>query len=471
MLSQRGDAMAYVRKKGNQIALVQGERDPDTGTVNQKTLFTFFSKAEAYRAIGKSKRDDSHYFQNLLQDEHPTIKFDWKKINEGIADKLNVLPDLAEYQEQRLAANFKSSLHAFARELIQTDPQSLIPSSKLLQEHKDQLEFLRDVIDMKLDSIDTTENDFNSDNEFYWRQTLRGWGINPDVEEVASDFYRSGDYESAISAFTLLTDSFPNYAEGHNYLGLIHLDLGNLEESIAHFRKSVELGRKMFPKRMRKDLFWSDHKTRPYMRGLNNLIVALNRSNLHEDALTFCDTLANECGDKNSASSHRTSIFLNTGRWIEAEDCAVKTMEFSPLDAVLVAFAQFEQGKYSEAKTNFLHAAFNNPLGVQILVQGKAVKPKDAVAIEDYNAGIDTSNGINPYLLNRNSKSKSFFNSILRHPDIKILVDEAYSCSTNHSKIKNPEEHHNNFSRWLELKNMNFAENVAKTISHGDSRD
>jgi len=463
--------MAYVRKKGNQIALVQGERSPNTNVVSQTTLFTFFSKAEAYRAIGKSKKDESHYFQNLMEDEHPTVNFDWQKINKAISDKLGVLPDLAEYQEQRLAANFKSSLHAFTRELVQTDPQSLVPSSKLLLAHKDQLEFLRDVIDMKLDAIDIAENDFNGDNEFYWRQTLRGWGINPEVEEVASDFYRAGDYESAISAFTLLTDSFPNYAEGHNYLGLIHMNLGNLEESLTHFRKTVELGRKMFPKRLRKDLFWTEHKTRPYMRGLNNLITALNRSSLYEEALTFCDTLANECGDENSASSHRTSIFLNLQRWTEAEECAIRTMEFSPMDAVLAAFAQFEQGKFSEAKTNFLHAAFNNPLAIQILVHGKASNPKGAIEIEDYNAGIDTSNAIRPYLLDQTSKSKSFFYSILKHPAIKALVKEVSTCAAGHSKIKNPDERHKNFDRWHEIKNKKFAENAAETISQGAPLD
>lgn len=110
--------MAYVRKKGNQVAIVHGERDSETGEVIQNTLFTFFSKAEAYRAAGRGKTDQSHYFQNLLQDEFPHIKFDWKAINKGIIEHLDILPDLAEYREQRLAANFKNSLHAFTRELV-----------------------------------------------------------------------------------------------------------------------------------------------------------------------------------------------------------------------------------------------------------------------------------------------------------------------------------------------------------------
>lgn len=460
--------MAYVRKKGNQIALVHGERDPETGSVSQKVLFTFFSKAEAYRAIGKGKNDESRYFQRLLQDEHPSIKFDWRKINEGISNKLGILPDLAEYQEQRLTANFKSSLHAFAKELIQTDPQSLAPSSKLLMEHKNQLEFLREMIDMKLDAIDTSENKFNGDNEFYWRQTLRGKEISPDVEELACRFYESGDYKRAISAFTLLTDSFPHYAEGHNYLGLIQMNLGNLENSIVHFRKTIELGRRMFPKRMRKDLFWLDHRTRPFMRGLNNITTALNCSGLFEEALTYCKTLETECGDKDSASHHRSSIFLNLGKWRESENSSLKTMTACPLNAAIAAFAQFEQGKFSRAKSNFLYAVFNNPLGIQLLLYGKAKQPKGVIEIQDYNAGIDTRNAITPYLSERAAASREFFYSILNHPDVKKLVTEVSACTSSQSETKGSRGHHNNFERWHEMRNIDFAESIARTISEGN---
>jgi len=37
--------MAYVRKRGNQVVIVQGKRDKSTGKVEQRILFTLYSKA------------------------------------------------------------------------------------------------------------------------------------------------------------------------------------------------------------------------------------------------------------------------------------------------------------------------------------------------------------------------------------------------------------------------------------------
>lgn len=463
--SHAGGLMAFVRKKGNQVAIVHGERDATTGEVIQTTLFTFFSKAEAYRAIGRGSKDQSHYFQHLLQDEYPAIKFDWKAINKGINENLDGLPDLAEYREQRLTANFKDSLHAFTRELVQADPQSLAPSAKLLLEHKKQLEFLRDVIDMKLEFLDPDENEFNGENEFYWRQTMRGWGINGDVEEMASENYRAGDHESGIAAFRLLTDSFPNYAEGHNYLGLIHLERDDLDASVEHFRKTVQLGRKMFPKRIRKELYWGDHKTRPYIRGLRNLTLALTRRKSYDEALTICDILEKECNDDITAVCHRAAIFLNTGKWQQAEESALRILNLSPMEAVIAAFSQFEQGNLHEARKNFLFATLNNPLGIEIVVNNRAKKPKGFFDVKDYNGGIELRATIAEYLANRTTKSKKFFSAILAHNDVQKLKEEVIACAANHSKEKEPANHHKNFKRWHEMKNMSFAKNLANSFT------
>jgi len=457
--------MAYVRKKGNQVAIVHGERHPDTGEVVQNTLFTFFSKAEAYRAIGRGEKDQSHYFQHLLQEEHPAIKFDWKTINKGITENLDVLPDLAEYREQRLAANFKDSLHAFARELVQTDPQSLVPSAKLLQEHKPQLEFLRDIIDMKLELIDPEEHEFNGDNEFYWRQTMRGWGISGDVEEMASELYRSGDHDAATAAFTLLVESFPNYAEGQNYLGLLALDGGNLDAAIQHFRNMVKLGRKMFPKRIRREMYWNDLKTRPYMRGLRNLALALVRNESFDEALSVCNILEAECSDQITAACHRAAIYLNTGKWSLAEENAIRMRNISPMEAAIAAFSQFEQGNLLNARANFLFAAFNNPLGIEIVIMGRSRKPKEFLEAEDYDGGIEIRATITPYLAKRSNKSKAFFSALLQHPEVQKAREESAACARNHSKVKDPAKHRRNFERWHELKELHFAEQLAKEIS------
>ncbi len=58
--------MAYVRQRGNQIAIVHGERDTEGGKVQQRILFTIYSKAEALKITGRKDKASARYFQDLL---------------------------------------------------------------------------------------------------------------------------------------------------------------------------------------------------------------------------------------------------------------------------------------------------------------------------------------------------------------------------------------------------------------------
>jgi hypothetical protein len=101
-------SMAYIRRKGNQLALVHGARDAKTGKVEQRVLFTLYSKAEALEAIGRGSGSEggSHRFRSLLEREYPSIRFNWDKIQQGIADNLEHLPDLYQYRQSRHQDNF-----------------------------------------------------------------------------------------------------------------------------------------------------------------------------------------------------------------------------------------------------------------------------------------------------------------------------------------------------------------------------
>ena len=83
--------MAYVRQRGNQIAIVHGERDPEAGKVQQRILFTIYSKAEALKITGRKDKASARYFQDLLAHEYPGIRFDWNKINKTIDRQLSFL--------------------------------------------------------------------------------------------------------------------------------------------------------------------------------------------------------------------------------------------------------------------------------------------------------------------------------------------------------------------------------------------
>src|SRR5688572_3841516 len=64
--------MAYVRKRGRQLALVHGARDPATGKVEQQIIFTIYSKAEALEVLGRrGGGEGARRFAALLQDRYP----------------------------------------------------------------------------------------------------------------------------------------------------------------------------------------------------------------------------------------------------------------------------------------------------------------------------------------------------------------------------------------------------------------
>jgi tetratricopeptide (TPR) repeat protein len=218
----------------------------------------------------------------------------------------------------------RRDLCTFARQLMLADPQHSIPVSNLIQQYSVELEYLVDLIKWRLDMRKQEPNEWNADNPFYWRFALQGTGVPSEIEERVEGFYERGEYDRAEVLFRLLADCFEDYAEGYNYLGLMSLDREKLDEAIDHFQKAMDLGRKKFPKRMPRSRYWNDISTRPYIRAMRNLTLALNRVGRYEEALRLCERLDQECGDNISPLAYRASIYLNTGCWQEAADSALR---------------------------------------------------------------------------------------------------------------------------------------------------
>ncbi|MFC1611159.1 hypothetical protein ACFL6C_09380 [Myxococcota bacterium] len=123
--------MPYLRQRGSQLVIVHGVRDPDSGKVEQRILFTLYSKAEALEAIGRGSEKGGFRFQSLLEHQYPELRFNWKKINQAIDDNMAVLPDLYEYKSERLQRSFRRDLLALTKQLTLADPQHLFSSANL----------------------------------------------------------------------------------------------------------------------------------------------------------------------------------------------------------------------------------------------------------------------------------------------------------------------------------------------------
>ncbi len=416
--------MAYVRKRGKQLLIVQGHRDSQTGKVGQQTLFTIYSKAEALQILGQGNGGKALQFSQLIEHQYPTTKFNWSQLHEGIKDNLDVLPDLYEYKEERLRSQFRKDLCTFARQLMLADPQDLLSAGNLIEDHSPELEYLAELIRWRLDRCKQEPSEWNADNPFFWRFALQGTGVPPDIEEHVAGFYERGDYDRAEVLFRFLADCFDGYAEGYNYLGLISLHRERLDEAVERFRRAMELGRKLFPKRMARSRYWSDLSTRPYIRAMRNMTLTLNRAGRYEESLEYCGYLEQECGEKISPLAYRASIYLNTGRWAEAADSAHRLHGLDASQSLVTAFALFELGQTEDAMSSFLHGALNYPLAAKILAGIRTPSPKNHEQARDHNAGVGISRDLEGYFRQRGRRAKRYFKEFLNRSYVNALLSE-----------------------------------------------
>jgi tetratricopeptide (TPR) repeat protein len=453
--------MAYVRQRGSQLLIVHGARVPKSGKVEQQILFTIYSKAEALEILGK-RRSQECSFEALLRHRYPDLSFNWKAIRRSIEQNLDVLPDLYEYRSDRLRGRFRQDLTAFARQLMLVDPQDLMPSAHLLEEHHHELQYLADLIQWRLKLRSQKEHQFNADNPFYWRFELQGRTVPDDTEEHAAGFYERGEYDRARAIFQLLVEAFDGYAEGYNYLGLIAYQLGQLDVAIGHFAKTVELGRKLFPRSLGKRSFWADHRTRPYMRGLGNLALSLNEAERFEEALKVCARIEAETGDVQRSSSHRADVFLNTRAWAQAAQAAVATGDVGA--AFVEAFAQFELGMREAALRQFLRGALLAPRAARMLVSLRSpTKPRSRQEAEDHNTGVAMCRRQRPFLKAQSRASRSFFKGIMKDARVARLLAESEDVRQRWQSAQSPDDR-GDFKRMTLMGTKEFAAAEASNL-------
>jgi tetratricopeptide (TPR) repeat protein len=415
--------MAYVRTAGRQLAIVQGERDPDTGKVLQRVLFLFYSEAEVHQAFGLRGVEDR--FKELLEARHPRIRFDWKKIALQVEPTLHNLPKDDATQEKDRQADFRKELGGLARWLLQNDPRESAQAADLVREHWMELEYLREILGNHVRLAQDGSSNPGEDGPLPWRFARSGNEIPPDAEEHAAAFFEKGDLDRAESIFKLLVEGFDRYAEGHNYLGLIALKRGHLKEAIAQFQKTVEVGRNLFPRRYSRLHYWLELSTRPFVRGLVNLGWALIVAGRYEEALSVSDRLEGECGDQITANSRRACISLNLGLWDKAADCAKRAIKVDPVESFLLAFAHAELKNGPEALSAFLYGALHHPGAVPILL---GMEPQHSLTIDDQKDNdvvMDLRKGLSGYFRRQSMAAGAFLDRAASHPRVRRLLTES----------------------------------------------
>ena len=415
--------MAYVRNHGNQIAIVHGERDAESGAVRQRVLFKICSKPEALAAIGKGGGRGWN-LEGLLENKFRHIKLDWSKIRKGIEERMDDLPEIYPYKQAELMERFREDLCRFVRQLGHADPQTMYSASELIREHRAELEYVRDLIDWRLRVCEQVESEWNGDNEFFWRCRTQDDDVPPEVIEQMSKLYLDGDLERLEALARMFLDCYPDYVDGHNYLGLVARDRGDLDGAMEHFQRAIEEGRKLFPKRLAKKHYWSDMDTRPYMRGLHNLAQTLHLADRFDDALAVCDRLERECGDDLTAAAFRAHTLLVAGRYEEARDAANYVVRIWPWYAYIAALASYELGEEESAAGWFLHGLLTSPRAGRMLLGLRTKEPKSFDEVRDHNNGVDLCRQLAGYLDKPSSPFEDFFERILFDARTEALLQE-----------------------------------------------
>jgi tetratricopeptide (TPR) repeat protein len=466
--------VAYLRKHGGQLAIVHGERNKSSGNVEQRTLFVFYSKREARAAIGHAATKERARFRTLMESTYPAVKFNWTKLISEIEKRLDSLPAEYDKTNDKATSDFEDALARFTKELVLADPYEVPGASKLLRAHRQKLLVLKDLIDQQLSvfrreskgKLRVVDNDdelpTRHADEFHWRHQLKGTDMPMSVEEWASDLYDRCEYDKARPIFELLVSSFDNYAEGHNYLGLIALKQNRLEDAIGEFEKTIKIGRTLFPRTMAKNDYWSDLSTRPYVRGLTNLAISLQMAGRFEDALRVSDQLAKECGDDHSADVYRASIYLNLGDWHKAETLAIKHIGWSTEEGFIAGFALYESGDREKAVEMFLHAALNNPQTAKLLLDLPKNEPTNSIAVDNHNAGIYTRQLLDAYLKKHKRSGYAFFQELCKKQAFIDLLNRVEKCAQNHTNRDSSSRE--NFDEWHRMRERSFAKLESKKL-------
>lgn len=458
--------MPYVRTRGNQLLIVHGVRNKATRAVEQQILFTFYTKAEVLGATGSPHHQTSQKFKELLESEYPSIKFDWKDIGESLTKNIGLLPERHEHQastDEQDGTLFRKTLCDFTRELILADPGESCNAAGILLENQRELRYVASLIGQRLSDAPAAKHDpiHTVPLTLAWFEKMRRSEVPGDIEEAAADLLNKGDLIQARMMFRLLTESFEGYAEGYNYLGLIALREEKLDEAISYFKKTSELGRRHFPKRMAKSSYWNDHRTRPYMRGLRNLVITLNQQGKYDDALEICTKIETECNDEMAVKAFRASIFLNTKKWQEAYENARYLHHIYPSESFIAAFALLEMNNNTQAAGHFIHAFLNSPRAAKILLGQRVgrktdLPPKTGTEIDDHNTGVELLEQLGAYLKECSSKKIQFFTELMNQPLVATLLTELGAAieGWHADRDRKYPEH---FSRMMEMKKSDFA--------------
>ena len=414
--------MPFIRVHGHQLALVHGSRRG--GTVVQEVLFTLYSRAEAREAIGLGSENGARYFAHLLESQFPMLKFEWETLRAQVAEHLDHLPETYDHGAVRLRRDFRAALAAFTRQILLADPQTLDVDAELLREHEPELQYIEQQLSWRRRMArEAKPSEWSRDNPFFWRRASHLRDVPPDAHEHLAELFDRREFAALVPHAQLLVEAFPTFADGFNMLGLVAMELDDLPTATRHFEATVAVGRSLLPGRVPKGHWWLDLSTRPYMRGLGNLALALNRAGRYDEALVACDELA-RCERGDVVAARRAAIFLNQDRLAESAEIVAPLVEFEASEAFVLAFALIGLGRAVEARPQLVRAIAHWPRTARRLVGLTQKAAKTRREQEDDDVYRNLTLDLHAWLARTAPSGLDPLRDLVRHPRIATLAAE-----------------------------------------------
>ncbi len=450
--------MAYVRMKGNQVAIVHGERDPETGKSVQRTLCLIYSKVEAREATGASRQE----FRHLLEINNPQIAFNWQKIERDLVKLVEKLPDIG-YHGAHHREQLEESMYDFARRLLNTDPVRIGAHNTLIGEYAFQLRVISDAIQKRLDGLEEEVPLPRHDHRFQWYSDLYSDRVSLELHDRTLAAWEAGRLDEAGQLAMLCDRLWPKDPFGCELLGRLALERGKAGDALEYYTRALIVSRNFFPKRLPKRDYWGVLETRPFIRAHWGKARALNRAGRYQEALSVLETLASMCGARFDAPTIRLTSLINLGRFREAVEGVEDLGEGMGHLGLLCGLAFAELGEDRRALTWLVAGSLQYPEAARMIAGHRAPShSEEDTAPEDLNIARHLRSDLANYLTEYARRGVQVVKSLLRNKRYCSFLSEYRLAQDAASRRAGSD--HAPLEHLFEMQTLRFAEQKAKEL-------
>jgi tetratricopeptide (TPR) repeat protein len=192
-----------------------------------------------------------------------------------------------------------------------------------------------------------------------FERRCREWLLQRSLEALAGQ-----NYDRALKYLSEGAETFPEDAEFHNHLGLVHWELGDFEQAADAYSNAMATG---FPSATTGDIDWRAPDNHDYLRAMEGRALCLCRLQRQQEALSLFDALAN----MNIIDYGGCRYMAGEIRHMAGDlDAAIDDYRLGPVEPASLynlGLALFQHGQTEAAAGTFIRAFVSNIHVVHLL--------------------------------------------------------------------------------------------------------